>query len=233
MCRFAHRGRPQRFTAKQRGPLSRFRAGRYAGRQSPRGVAQLGSAFAWGAKGRWFESSRPDSSSIENPSARTGGFLSVPPRLTVLLARSLFRIARRGERTESGFASTAKLVRNSPSEFASVSGRVWARPQDDALRATEACCRSVDLRQLTRLQSHAVACSENSVKNQFFAGRLRPSCCLPTRSGRLDCCRHRARSRAAWARRWVNVSRAKPAAAAVLRPVSAGRTAVVARTNSA
>lgn len=25
-----------------------------------RGVAQLGSALAWGARGRWFESSRPD-----------------------------------------------------------------------------------------------------------------------------------------------------------------------------
>lgn len=26
-----------------------------------RGVAQLGSAFDWGSKGRWFKSSRPDS----------------------------------------------------------------------------------------------------------------------------------------------------------------------------
>ena len=26
----------------------------------PRGVAQSGSAFGWGPKGRWFESSRPD-----------------------------------------------------------------------------------------------------------------------------------------------------------------------------
>jgi hypothetical protein len=27
---------------------------------SPRGVAQSGSAFGWGPKGRWFKSSRPD-----------------------------------------------------------------------------------------------------------------------------------------------------------------------------
>jgi hypothetical protein len=28
--------------------------------RTPRGVAQSGSAFGWGPKGRWFKSSRPD-----------------------------------------------------------------------------------------------------------------------------------------------------------------------------
>jgi hypothetical protein len=37
-------------------PVARF------GRKltEPRGVAQFGSAFGWGPKGRWFKSSRPD-----------------------------------------------------------------------------------------------------------------------------------------------------------------------------
>ena len=33
---------------------------RVESRAAPRGVAQLGSAFGWGPKGRWFKSSRPD-----------------------------------------------------------------------------------------------------------------------------------------------------------------------------
>jgi hypothetical protein len=35
-----------------------------------RGVAQLGSALAWGARGRWFKSSRPDHVIPETSPAR-------------------------------------------------------------------------------------------------------------------------------------------------------------------
>ena len=35
-----------------------------------RGVAQFGSALAWGARGRWFESSHPDSTRLDE----TGGY---------------------------------------------------------------------------------------------------------------------------------------------------------------
>jgi hypothetical protein len=40
--------------------------------RTTRGVAQFGSAFGWGPKGRWFKSSRPDSTSHAHRFASAG-----------------------------------------------------------------------------------------------------------------------------------------------------------------
>jgi hypothetical protein len=52
--------------------LARRRTERGFVNSAPRGVAQSGSAFGWGPKGRWFKSSRPD---LTKPPQNRGGFV--------------------------------------------------------------------------------------------------------------------------------------------------------------
>jgi hypothetical protein len=67
-------GHPDRLSWAQSG--DRRPSARVAGRPGPplRGVAQPGSAFGWGPKGRWFKSSRPDRRAMNGKPRKCGAF---------------------------------------------------------------------------------------------------------------------------------------------------------------
>jgi hypothetical protein len=89
--------KPSKLLGRVRFPSPASREEGYA--SHPRGVAQSGSAFGWGQKGRWFKSSRPDS--LNGPRCRLwSGRAVLPPKRW-----GPFGVHFRREKVPSGYGS--------------------------------------------------------------------------------------------------------------------------------